>query len=110
MDGGGHWVDGGCVQSCRLGVRPDALVPDDDNAAIAGMGPAVFSNTGQVCLAPERLYVERPIFERFVAAMKATDTMLSTHPKISAARGETAPVTSGRCFVRDITLSMSRSR
>jgi len=35
------------------------------------MSNAIFSNTGQVCLAPERVYVERPIFERFVAALKA---------------------------------------
>jgi aminomuconate-semialdehyde/2-hydroxymuconate-6-semialdehyde dehydrogenase len=43
----------------------------DFEATIAGMANAVFSNTGQVCLAPERLYVERPIFGKFVAAMKA---------------------------------------
>src|SRR5260370_33764649 len=35
------------------------------------MTNAVFSNTGQVCVAPERVYVERPIFDRFVAALKA---------------------------------------
>src|SRR6266571_2931178 len=41
------------------------------DAAVAGMSNAIFSNTGQVCLAPERVYVERPIFDRFVAALKA---------------------------------------
>jgi len=35
------------------------------------MSNAIFSNTGQVCLAPERVYVERPIFDKFVAALKA---------------------------------------
>ena len=30
---------------------------------------SVFSNCGQVCLCSERVYVERPIFERFVAAL-----------------------------------------
>jgi aminomuconate-semialdehyde/2-hydroxymuconate-6-semialdehyde dehydrogenase len=43
----------------------------DFDAAVAGMANAIFSNTGQVCLAPERVYVERPIFDRFVAALKA---------------------------------------
>ena len=43
----------------------------DFDAAVAGMANAVFSNTGQVCLAPERIYVERPIFDKFVAALKA---------------------------------------
>ena len=42
----------------------------DFDPAVAGMANAVFSNCGQVCLAPERVYVERPIFERFVAALK----------------------------------------
>ena len=43
----------------------------DFDAAVASMANAVFSNTGQVCLAPERIYVERPIFDKFVAALKA---------------------------------------
>jgi aminomuconate-semialdehyde/2-hydroxymuconate-6-semialdehyde dehydrogenase len=30
---------------------------------------AVFANCGQVCLCAERIYVQRPIFERFVAAL-----------------------------------------
>ena len=42
----------------------------DFDAAAAGMANAIFANCGQVCLAPERVYVERPIFERFVAALK----------------------------------------
>jgi len=43
----------------------------DFDAAAAGMAHAIFSNTGQVCLAPERVYVERSIFDKFVAALKA---------------------------------------
>ena len=43
----------------------------DFDAAVAGMANAIFSNCGQVCLAPERIYIERPIFERFVAGLKA---------------------------------------
>jgi aminomuconate-semialdehyde/2-hydroxymuconate-6-semialdehyde dehydrogenase len=42
----------------------------DFDAAIEGIGRAVFANCGQVCLGTERLYVERPIFDKFVAALK----------------------------------------
>ncbi len=34
------------------------------------MSDAIFLNTGQVCLCAERVYVERPIFDWFVSAMK----------------------------------------
>jgi aminomuconate-semialdehyde/2-hydroxymuconate-6-semialdehyde dehydrogenase len=43
----------------------------DFDAAIEGIGRAVFANCGQVCLGTERVYVERPIFEKFVQALKA---------------------------------------
>jgi aminomuconate-semialdehyde/2-hydroxymuconate-6-semialdehyde dehydrogenase len=41
------------------------------DAAIDGIGRAVFANCGQVCLGTERVYVERPIFDKFVAELKA---------------------------------------
>jgi aminomuconate-semialdehyde/2-hydroxymuconate-6-semialdehyde dehydrogenase len=43
----------------------------DLDAAVEGIGRAAFLNCGQICLGTERLYVERPLFDRFVAAMKA---------------------------------------
>ncbi len=43
----------------------------DFEAAVEGIFRSAFMNTGQVCLGTERVYVERPIFERFVAALKA---------------------------------------
>ncbi len=43
----------------------------DFDAAIEGIGRAAFANCGQVCLGTERVYVERPIFDRFVQALKA---------------------------------------
>ncbi|ENO79322.1 2-hydroxymuconic semialdehyde dehydrogenase [Thauera sp. 27] len=43
----------------------------DFDAAIEGIYRSAFLNTGQVCLGTERVYVERPIFERFVQALKA---------------------------------------
>ena len=54
------------------GKNPAVVFADADmDAAIAGLSRAVFLNTGQVCLAPERIYVERPVLDAFVAGMKA---------------------------------------
>ncbi len=59
--------------SFEMGGKNAAIVfaDADMDAALAGLSRAAFLNTGQVCLAPERIYVERPVFERFVAGMKA---------------------------------------
>lgn len=59
--------------SFELGGKNSAIVfaDADMDAAVAGLSRAVFLNTGQVCLAPERIYVERPVFDAFVAGMKA---------------------------------------
>ncbi len=58
--------------SFELGGKNAAIVfaDADMDAAVAGLARAAFLNTGQVCLAPERIYVERPVFDRFVAGMK----------------------------------------
>jgi aminomuconate-semialdehyde/2-hydroxymuconate-6-semialdehyde dehydrogenase len=42
----------------------------DFDKAVDGIFRSAFLNTGQVCLGTERVYVQRPIFERFVAALK----------------------------------------
>ena len=42
----------------------------DLDAAVDSAMRSVFLNCGQICLGTERLYVERPIFDRFVAALK----------------------------------------
>jgi aminomuconate-semialdehyde/2-hydroxymuconate-6-semialdehyde dehydrogenase len=59
--------------SFELGGKNAGLVfaDCDFDAAVEGMGRAVFANCGQVCLGTERVYVERPIFDKFVAALKA---------------------------------------
>src|SRR5208283_2534466 len=41
---------------------------------------SAFSNTGQVCLGAERVCVERPLFDRFVAALKAGAQKLRIGP------------------------------
>jgi aminomuconate-semialdehyde/2-hydroxymuconate-6-semialdehyde dehydrogenase len=57
--------------SFELGGKNAALVfaDADFEAALTGTVRSVFANTGQVCLCSERVYVERPLFERFVAAL-----------------------------------------
>jgi aminomuconate-semialdehyde/2-hydroxymuconate-6-semialdehyde dehydrogenase len=58
--------------SFELGGKNAALVfaDCDFDETVKGIADAVFLNTGQVCLCAERLYVERPIFDRFVECMK----------------------------------------
>jgi len=58
--------------SFELGGKNAAIVfaDCDFEEAVNGIGDAAFLNTGQVCLCAERVYVERPIFDRFVKALK----------------------------------------
>ncbi|MFP3534589.1 aldehyde dehydrogenase family protein, partial [Burkholderia sp. SIMBA_042] len=55
--------------SFELGGKNAALVfaDADFEAAVDGTARSVFANCGQVCLCTERVYVQRPIYERFVA-------------------------------------------
>ncbi|MBM3268229.1 MAG: 2-hydroxymuconic semialdehyde dehydrogenase [Candidatus Sericytochromatia bacterium] len=57
--------------SFELGGKNAALVfaDADFDAAVAGVARSTFSNTGQVCLCTERVYVERSLYDRFVAAL-----------------------------------------
>lgn len=59
--------------SFELGGKNAAIVfaDADFDATVEGVARAVFSNSGQVCLCAERVYVQRPVFERFVAALGA---------------------------------------
>ncbi|WOE81897.1 2-hydroxymuconic semialdehyde dehydrogenase [Pseudomonas protegens] len=58
--------------SFELGGKNAAVVfaDCDFDAAVAGVLRSSFTNSGQVCLCSERVYVERPIYQRFVAALK----------------------------------------
>ncbi len=57
--------------SFELGGKNPAIVfaDCDMDKAIAGTLRSVFANCGQVCLGTERVYVERPIFDQFVARL-----------------------------------------
>lgn len=57
--------------SFELGGKNAAIVfaDCDFDKTVDGMLRAIYLNTGQVCLCSERVYVERPIYDRFVAAL-----------------------------------------
>ena len=59
--------------SFELGGKNAGIVfaDADFDATVDGIFRSAFMNTGQVCLGTERVYVERPIFDRFVAELKA---------------------------------------
>ena len=59
--------------SLEMGGKNSAIVFADANldAAIEGTLRSAFANCGQVCLGTERVYVERPIFERFLQALRS---------------------------------------
>ena len=59
--------------SLEMGGKNSAIVFADSNldAAIEGTLRSAFANCGQVCLGTERVYVERPIFERFIEALRS---------------------------------------
>jgi aminomuconate-semialdehyde/2-hydroxymuconate-6-semialdehyde dehydrogenase len=70
------------MQAAATGVKPVSFELGGKNAAIIfadcnfdnmldGMMRAIFLNSGQVCLCAERVYVERPLYERFCAALVA---------------------------------------
>ncbi|KXV05323.1 2-hydroxymuconic semialdehyde dehydrogenase [Caballeronia megalochromosomata] len=71
-------ADGVKNVSFELGGKNAAVVfaDADFDAAVEGVLRSSFTNAGQVCLCSERVYVERPIFDRFVAALKEkTETL-----------------------------------
>lgn len=64
-------ADGIRPVSFELGGKNAALVfaDCDFDAALDGTARSAFANAGQVCLGTERVFIERPIFERFSAAL-----------------------------------------
>jgi hypothetical protein len=63
------------------GKNPGIVFADADlDKAVAGITRSAFQNTGQVCLGTERIYVQRPIFDAFVARLKASAEALVLGP------------------------------
>ena len=94
------------MRAAADGVKPISFELGGKNAAIIfadcdfdkmleGMMRALFLNSGQVCLCSERVYVERPLYERFVKELVArvralnfawpSDPACAMGPLISAA-------------------------
>ena len=93
--------------SFELGGKNPALVfaDCDIDKAVEGTLRSVFHNCGQNCLATERVYVERPIFDEFVTRMKAGAEALKIGPPHDAA-AELGPLISAEH--RDKVLSYYR--
>ncbi|MCX7209851.1 MAG: 2-hydroxymuconic semialdehyde dehydrogenase [Burkholderiales bacterium] len=68
--------------SFELGGKNAGIVfaDADFDRAIAGITRSTFENCGQVCLGSERVYVQRPIFDKFVAALKEKAESLKIGP------------------------------
>ncbi len=75
--------------SFELGGKNPALVfaDCDLDAAVAGTVRSAFSNCGQICLCTERIYVERAIFEAFVARLAAAARALVPGDPLDPATG-----------------------
>ncbi|HEY4296674.1 MAG TPA: 2-hydroxymuconic semialdehyde dehydrogenase [Paraburkholderia sp.] len=73
-------ADGVKNVSFELGGKNAAVVfaDADFDAAVEGVVQSSFTNAGQVCLCSERVYVERPIFDRFIAAFRQKTESLRT--------------------------------
>ena len=65
-------ADGARPVSLEMGGKNPAVIfaDCDFEAALEGTMRSCFANCGQVCLGTERVYVERPLFDKFVAALK----------------------------------------
>jgi aminomuconate-semialdehyde/2-hydroxymuconate-6-semialdehyde dehydrogenase len=86
--------------SFELGGKNAAIVfaDADLDAAVDGLARSVFTNTGQVCLCTERVYVQRPVFEAVAAGLAGradalrlglpSDPATTTGPLISAVHRE----------------------
>src|SRR5699024_11475246 len=68
--------------SFELGGKNAALVFNDTNVekAVEGLTRSIFTNTGQVCLCTERVYIQRGIFDEVVAGLveKASELRIGT--------------------------------
>ena len=54
------------------GKSPDIVFADSDlRRSVPGAGMGVFRNSGQICCAGTRVFVERPVYDEFVAELAA---------------------------------------
>jgi aminomuconate-semialdehyde/2-hydroxymuconate-6-semialdehyde dehydrogenase len=71
-------ADGARPVSLEMGGKNPAIIfaDCDFEAAIEGTMRSCFANCGQVCMGTERVYIERPLFEKFVAALAERAKMI----------------------------------
>ncbi|MCK9515436.1 MAG: 2-hydroxymuconic semialdehyde dehydrogenase [Ottowia sp.] len=86
------------MKAAADGVRPVSMEMGGKNAAVVfadcdfdatvdTLVRACFENTGQVCLGTERVYVQRPLFDKLVAALKVrAETMTPGAPMDQATK------------------------
>jgi aldehyde dehydrogenase (NAD+) len=68
------------------GKSPNIVFADADlDAAVPGAAMAVFANSGQICSAGTRLYVQRPIYDVFVERLAAYARTLRVGPSLDPA-------------------------
>lgn len=83
--------------SFELGGKNAAIVfaDCDFEETVNGLSDAIFLNTGQVCLCAERVYVERPIFDRLLGALKCKAEKLRLGPPMDP-KTEVGPLISAQ--------------
>ncbi|SFO38067.1 phenylacetaldehyde dehydrogenase [Roseovarius lutimaris] len=88
--------------SLELGGKSPNIVFKDADIEKAALGCtwAAFGNNGQSCTAGSRLYVERPIFDEFVAEMSRQTSAISVGPGMSKKQPDLGPVVSREQFDR----------
>jgi aldehyde dehydrogenase (NAD+) len=85
----------------ELGGKSPNIVFADANLdrAVPGSAMGIFNNSGQVCSAGSRLFVERPIYEEFVERMAAYGRTLHVGPSLDP-ETRIGPLVSERQFER----------
>jgi len=82
------------------GKSPNIIFADADlDAAVAGAAMAIFANTGQVCSAGSRLFVEQAAYDRVVDGVAAIGAKLRIGPGIEPG-SEMGPLVSERQLER----------
>ncbi len=85
------------------GKSPDIVFADADlDAAVPGAAMAVFQNSGQICSAGTRLFVQRPVYEDFVQRVAAFARTLKVGDPLDAAT-QLGPVVSAEQLDRICT-------
>ncbi len=79
--------------SLELGGKDPMIVTRDADIDRAANAAAYggFLNTGQICLSIERVYVDEPVYDEFVAKLRATSRACVKAPTGERTRRRSAP-------------------